>query len=209
MLFIKSTNHITLKLLGSLLIFCLLSACQSIPTDTNTRPVEPKALASYQKALLAMRSGQTKRALKLFNAINKKYPGFAGPQLNIGLMQLKNNNLSKAEKSFKKAIQINRDNAIGYNLLGVVYRRAGKFMQAKEQYLLAISKSPHYANAHLNLGVLYDIYMSDLNRALHHYIQYQKHSSAADSKVSKWILDLKRRTKSASIGANTTKGSKG
>ena len=207
MLSINVIHKTSVKLLFGLSLVLLVSGCQSTLTDKqDLRPVEPKALASYKNALLVMKSGQTQRALKLFNSIDKKYPGFAGPQLNIGLMHLKNNQLSKAEKSFRQAIKINRDNAIGYNLLGVVFRRSGKFIEAKEQYQLAISKSPNYANAHLNLGVLYDLYMSDLSQAIHHYEQYQKFSTSNDSKVSKWILDLKRRNNTQS---NVKKGMKG
>ncbi len=192
-------------------ISILLSGCQSsFLTKKDAVPVEAKTQASYQRAVLAMRSGQTRRALQLFNSIHKMYPGFAGPQLNIGLMYLKKNKLSKAEKAFKQAIKINRDNAIGYNLLGVVYRRSGKFNEAKDQYMLAISKDSKYANAHLNLGVLYDLYMDDLKQAVHHYEQYQKLIQTADSKVSRWIIDLKRRTKKTQTSQNrVNRGKKG
>lgn len=185
----------------------LLNACVSTGTvKENAAPVAPQAQADYQRAVFAMKSGQSTRAFDLFASISKKYPGFAGPQLNIGLLHLKKNNLDKAEKAFKRAIQINRDNAVGYNLLGVVYRRSGKFIEAKEAYLLALSKNNEYANAHLNLGVLYDLYMNDINRALHHYQQYQTFNGTADKKVAKWILDLKRRAKSNHTSTKTSPG---
>jgi len=196
-----------------LVLFCgvLLSGCfATSPTKKDYGPVAPKAQAAYQRAVLAMKSGQTKRALQLFNSISKKYPGFAGPQINIGLMYLKKNKLVKAEKAFKLAIKINRDNAVGYNLLGVVYRRTGKFNEAKEAYQQAILKDAQYANAHLNLGVLYDIYMDDLKRAVHHYEQYKQFSSSADKKVDKWIIDLKRRTKTTQTSnSQTNRGTQG
>lgn len=185
----------------------LLNACVSTGTvKQNYGPVAPQAQADYQRAVFAMKSGKTKRAFNLFLSISKKYPGFSGPQLNIGLLHLKKNRLGKAEKAFKRAIQINRDNAIGYNLLGVVYRRSGKFSEAKEAYQQAISKDAEYANAHLNLGVLYDLYMNDIKRALHHYEQYQTFIGTADKKVSKWIIDLKRRAKSTHTSTNTSLG---
>lgn len=187
-----SLRNIAFAITGSV----LLSAClATVPEQKNKAPVTPQAQAAYQRAVMAMKTGQTKRAFQLFNSVSKKYPGFAGPQLNIGLMYLKKNKLAKAEAAFKRAIYINRDNAVGYNLLGVVYRRSGKFIEAKEAYLTALSKDSTYANAHLNLGILYDLYMDDLKRALHHYEQYQKLSAQADKKVAKWILDLQRRAK--------------
>lgn len=194
--FINLKNKQRFVLLFSLLPWFMLSACQTVTPGKKAQPVVTATTqASYQEAVRAMKSGHTRRALQLFNYIHKKFPGFAGPQLNIGLMYLKKNNLSKAEKAFKQAIKINRDNAIGYNLLGVVYRRSGKFNEAQEQYQLAIAKDPHYANAHLNLGVLYDLYMGDLKQAIYYYEKYQSLSKTADNQVSKWILDLKRRNK--------------
>jgi len=185
------------RLSNSLFAVCLAALVSSCAISTSKqevqKPVAPQAQAAYQRAVLAMKSGQTKRAFKLFNSISKKYPRFSGPQINIGLMYLKKNKLKKAESAFKRAIQINRDNAVGYNLLGVVYRRSGKFNEAMESYKKALSKDSEYANAHLNIGVLYDIYMDDLKRAVHHYEQYQKFAKIADKKVAKWILDLKRR----------------
>lgn len=209
--FINLKQALLRNLLLAFSLGFILSGCQStVPSQKTFAPVEAKTQASYQRAVLAMKSGQTRRALQLFNSIHKKYPSFSGPQLNIGLMYLKKNKLSKAEKAFKQAIQINRDNAIGYNLLGVVYRRSGKFNEAKEQYLLAISKDAVYANAHLNLGVLYDLYMDDLVRAVHHYETYQKLSGTADNKVSNWILDLKRRNKKTQTSqTRTSRGQKG
>ncbi len=189
----------------------LLTAClATTPEKKNNTPVTPQAQATYQQAVIAMKAGKTKRAFRLFNSLSKKYPGFAGPQLNIGLMHLRKNRLKKAEAAFKRAIHINRDNAVGHNLLGVVYRRSGKFIEAKDAYEKALSKNSKYANAHLNLGILYDLYMDDLKRALHHYKQYQKFSARADTKVANWILDLQRRAKKIqTTGQQTQRGNRG
>jgi len=203
MLFINNMKTPLRNIIFAITCTMLLTACFATTSEQKSNiPVAPQAEADYQRAVIAMKAGQTKRAFRLFNSISKKYPGFAGPQLNIGLMHLRKNHLSKAETAFKRAIHINRDNAVGHNLLGVVYRRSGKFIEAKEAYLKALSKNSEYANAHLNLGILYDLYMDDLKSALHHYEQYQKFSARADTKVTKWILDLKRRAKTTQTTSN-------
>ncbi len=211
MLSIKNTPIPLRNILFAMASSVLLTAClATTPEKQSDAPVAPQAQAAYQRAVVAMKAGQTKRAFRLFNSISKKYPGFAGPQLNIGLMHLRKNRLKKAETAFKRAIHINRDNAVGHNLLGVVYRRSGKFIEAKEAYEKALSKNAKYANAHLNLGILYDLYMNDLKHALHHYEQYQKFSVRADTKVAKWILDLKRRAKTTqTTSQQTQRGSHG
>ena len=193
--FIKNIN-MSWRIIIALSCSILLSACGTTISTNNNAPVAPQAKIDYQRAVVAMKSGKTKRAFNLFNSISKRYPGFSGPQLNIGLLYLKANKLEYAEKAFKRAIQINRDNAVGYNLLGVVYRRNGKFIEAKKSYIQALSKNSKYANAHLNLGVLYDLYLNDTERALHHFEQYQVFNGSADKKVTNWILELKRRAKS-------------
>ena len=205
--FIKIKQKQTRVTILVLMCTLILSACVSTPQkEESLIPVAPQAQAEYQRAVNAMKSGQINNAFNLFNSISKKYPGFAGPQLNMGLLHLKRNNLDKAEKAFKQAIQINRDSAVGYNLLGVVYRRSGKFIEAKDAYQRAISKNAKYANAHLNLGVLYDLYMNDSKRALHHYEQYQEFNGSADKKVSNWILDIKRRSKTKKTSLITQTG---
>lgn len=209
MRFNKNSRSFLWNSLFALAGILLLSACASSgPKKKNLAPVAPQAQAAYQRAVVAMKSGQTKRAFQMFNSISKKYPGFSGPQINIGLIYLKKNQLKKAESAFKRAIQINRDNAVSYNLLGVVYRRSGKFNEAKEEYEKALSKDAEYANAHLNLGILYDLYINDIKRALHHYEQYQKYTRTADKKVEKWIVDLNRRNKTSKTSKISSNGSK-
>jgi len=193
--FINKLNFSFRNILFSLASSILLNACLSSARVKEQVPVAPQAEAAYHRAVIAMKAGENKRAFRLFNSISKKYPGFSGPQLNIGLIHLRKNRLKKAETAFKRAIHINRDNAVGHNLLGVVYRHSGKFVEAKEAYIKALSKNSKYANAHLNLGILYDLYLANLKQALYHYEQYQKLSDQADANVAKWIIDLKRRSK--------------
>ena len=50
-------------------------------------------------------------------------------------------------------------NAVAGNELGIVERKLGKFAEAEAAYQRAIAAEPNYAPAHLNLGVLYDLYL--------------------------------------------------
>ena len=56
----------------------------------------------------------------------------------------------------------------------------------------AISHNSDYANAHLNIAVLFDIYLYDLDRAMQHYKMYQSLTNASDELVGKWVVDLER-----------------
>jgi len=80
-----------------------------------------------------------------------------------------------------------------YNALGSIYRRTGRFDDAETAYLKALQLAPDYANAHLNIGILYDIYLSNLSAALNHYQRYQTISGGDNTVVNKWIIDVKQR----------------
>ncbi|UCE89659.1 MAG: tetratricopeptide repeat protein, partial [Pseudomonadota bacterium] len=88
---------------------------------------------------------------------------------------------------------LNPDNAAAYNHLGIVHRQRGDFKKAQDAYRQALKIEPDYALAHRNLGILYDLYMGDLSRALKHYERYQALTGGDDRQVDKWIVDLKRR----------------
>ena len=52
------------------------------------------------------------------------------------------------------------------NELGIVERKLGKFAEAEAAYQRTIAAEPNYAPAHLNLGVLYDLYLAQPQKAL-------------------------------------------
>jgi hypothetical protein len=45
----------------------------------------------------------------------------------------------------------------------------------------------------LNLGILYDLYLGDTQRALEQYARYLSLFPNGDPTVSKWVADLKNR----------------
>ena len=72
-------------------------------------------------------------------------------------------------------------------------RRAGRFADAETHYLACIEAQPAYANAHLNLAILYELYMGRLGEALAAYNEYQLALPEPDTKVGGWMMDLERR----------------
>jgi len=59
-----------------------------------------------------------------------------------------------------------------FNNLGEVFRRTKQFEKAKTAYVRAVSLDPQYADAHYNLGILYDNHLRDRSQAANHYRQY-------------------------------------
>ena len=174
----------------------MLSSCAILG---GGEPAAPKAddwdkvPKTYVEGLKAARSGNAKQAIQLLEATTKTHPAFSPAYTNLGLQQLKLKKLDEAEVSLKKSIELKPKKSISYQHLGVVYRLKGEFSDAKEMYNKALDIDSDYADAHLNLGILMDMYLYEFESALRHYEKYQSLAEKKDKDVAKWIIDIKRR----------------
>ena len=83
--------------------------------------------------------------------------------------------------------------AVLSNQLGIAYRRAGRFADARASYERAIVADPTLADAECNLGILLDLYLDDPEAALPHYERYQALTGESDPKVAAWLAELRTR----------------
>ncbi len=165
------------------------------PAKDELPKIDPKVTASYEAALSAMRAGKTAQAEKALQQLTTEYPNYSGPQANLGILYFQQNELEKAKAAFQASLKINPKNVVSLNHLGIISRGAGEFEQARTYYEKALQIDPDYAYAHLNFGILLELYMGKLPEALEHYQQYQKLTPEEDVEVKKWIVDLGRRAK--------------
>ncbi len=168
------------------------------PTAPATVPkaglsLDAQSQKSYQAALAAMQNNQDANAEALLNAVVKARPEFVEARTNLGIVEFRLGRFARAEEELKRVIADDPNNTVAYNYLGLIYRTNGQFPQSKMMYLQALSINANYANAQLNLGILYDLYLRDLPNALESYQRYQKMLPQEDKDVAKWIADLKRR----------------
>ena len=159
--------------------------------------VPSNARKEYDSAIAAMKSGNIAQAKNILSILTQKYPDLSGPHVNLGIIHFRADEIDKAEEAFKQALKINPDSAVSLNHLGIINRGKGKFKEAKSNYERALEISPNYAYAHLNYGILLDLYMGELNEALDHYQKFQELAPGQDKEVKNWIVDLERRIKSA------------
>jgi tetratricopeptide (TPR) repeat protein len=158
----------------------------------DSTPIPPRAAQQYSQALQMMKSNRRTDAELEFKQLNAAYPQFAGPQLNLGLLYLHDARLPEAEAAFKAALQVAPANPIAGDELGIVERKLGKFTDAEAAYLRAIAAEPNYAPAHLNLGVLYDLYLQEPQKALEQFERYIE-ISGENKQVSGWVIELRKR----------------
>lgn len=181
--------------LALLLSPLLLAACESAAPLVATPPpsVTPELQTRYQYALSLMKSGRDRQARAALERIAQQEPRLAGPHVNLGILHIRAGRWEKAEAALRKAIELNPANAPAWAHLGIVLRHQGKFDEALAAYQKALSSREDYALAHLNIGILYDIYFQKLDEALEHYRRYQALTGESDTQVAKWIVDLERR----------------
>ena len=139
-----------------------------------------------------MKSGRSTDAELEFKQLAVAYPQFAGPQLNLGLLYLHDSRLPEAEAALKAALGVNPGNPVVGNELGIVERKLGKFSEAEAAYQRTISADPNYAPAHLNLGVLYDLYLGEPQKALEQFERYIA-IAGENKQVAGWVIELRKR----------------
>jgi Flp pilus assembly protein TadD len=187
------------KKLAVILAITVLAGCSLIQHKSIREEARTASQAAavngddYQHSLSALKAGKDEDALKRFETLSKSYPDFAASYINVGLIEIKRDNLHTAETALLHAAQLAPQQPEIYNGLGIIYRRTGQFKEAETAYLKALQLAPDYANAHLNIGILYDIYLNKLSEALDHYQRYQAISGGNNTMVSKWIIDVKHR----------------
>jgi tetratricopeptide (TPR) repeat protein len=163
------------------------------PAAAGTIPAAaPEFQRAYAEALKLMREQRYEQASARFAALASSHPEFAGPHMNLGLAYLHLDRNEDAERALVEAAARNPDNIAAQNLLGVVYRAEGRFEEARGAYRRALALDGEYADAHLNLGILLDLYLQQPEEALRHYERYREIRPDDAARVEPWITDLRR-----------------
>jgi tetratricopeptide (TPR) repeat protein len=161
-------------------------------TPVEATPIPERAAQQYAQALQLMKSGRNTDAELELKELVVGYPQLTGPQLNLGLLYLRDSRLAEAEAAFKAALEVKPTNAVAGNELGIVERRLGKFAEAEATYQRTIAAEPNYAPAHLNLGVLYDLYLAQPQKALDEFERYIE-IAGENKQVAGWVAELRKR----------------
>ena len=183
------------RIIPVILFTFYLAACSVSPDNSHIEKDQAKSGNNklYLEAVAEMKSGNNKSAQILLNKIIQQHPDFSNAYVNLAILHIKMNMFKKAEATLNQALKSNPNNIYALNQLGYLYRHNGDFSKAKESYLKAININSDYPNAHINLGILYDLYLYDLENAVKQYKIYHELNEGKDKKVEKWIFELERR----------------
>lgn len=164
------------------------------PYELQKRKVPEKLASAFAASAGQMQAANWPEAEMQFLNLTTQYPEYSGPWVNLGICQWRQENFEAAGASFEQAISVNELNPDAYVLYGVMVREQGDFEKAESLYKKAIAVWPHNAAAHLNLGVLYDMYRGQFDNALQHLeMSARIEGDNASKELKGWIIDIKRR----------------
>ncbi len=107
--------------------------------------------------------GDTARAINSYQRATELNPDILDAWLALGMLfEARGNPI--AERYFKTATAIDRDEAIPYRMLADYYSRQSRLPEAIAQYDEAIQRDPQYEEAFYNSGLVY-LDMKDLEKA--------------------------------------------
>jgi len=185
----------------SLALFLLLAACSSVPEKDslagNTRvkqAIPPGAEQQYQQALAAIDQQDWPSAQTVLLSMQNEFPQLASVSSTLGWVYRQQGDIEKAQAVLEPLIgnpTLYKPDA--YMNLALIYREQGLFKKAEALYDQAVVIWPDDADLHINAGILQDLYLGQLAKALAHYQQAQAASTQRNRTLEGWIKDLERR----------------
>jgi lipoprotein NlpI len=167
----------------------LIHVAQATPIPT----LHSGSQALFNRGVALLREGKLDPAQVLFEELAEDQPELAGPWVNLGYIHLVRDDSEQALAAFDQALEANPRNCEALTQMGVLARKSGQFEEAELYYQSCLEVRPDYANARLNLGILYELYMGRLGEALTVYNDYQHMLPEPDNRVTGWVMDLERR----------------
>jgi len=162
-------------------------------TITEDARVGASVRTDYETALTLLRQGHHDDGVALLETVAAEAPQFSAPYIDLGVAYHRAGDLEAAEQNLLLALGQNFDHPIAHNELGIVYRKTGRFAEARRSYENALAIYPGYHFARRNLAILCDLYLADLDCALQNYEAYMA-TVPSDDEASMWIADLRLRS---------------
>jgi tetratricopeptide (TPR) repeat protein len=153
---------------------------------------DEQARREFERAIVLINDAQYDQAIELLEKVVERAPGITAPHINLAIAYRQVNKPGQAEAHLKTALSLIPDHPVAGNEYGLLCRKAGRFDEAREIYEKVIVRFPDYYPVRRNLGILCDLYLSDLACALEQYEIYSE-GMPEDRQVTFWIADLRNR----------------
>ena len=146
----------------------------------------------FERAVAMLNDQDYGKAIDLLEKVIEQSPGVTAPYINIAVAYEHIGKLEQAEEHLKTALRLVPEHPVACNEYGLLYRKTGRFAEARAIYEKALSSFPDYYSVHRNLGILCDLYLNDPGCALEHYEIYSE-ARPENKQVKSWIADLRAR----------------
>lgn len=195
-----NSHHKLIAWIVTLMLTMLLNACATAPGGKKAVKSEEKQIVivdddvrdDFEQALTLLKKEEYDKAIELLNKVIEAEKRLPAPYVNLGMAYIKKGDNKLAEESLHQALALDLAHPVANNELGLLYRKLGRFDDARKAYINALAEHPDYLPVRKNLAILCDIYMRDAQCALEQYEEYLKYAPE-DKMVPIWIADLKRR----------------
>lgn len=167
---------------------------QSNPYLAQKGQIPQAQINLYIAAVSAYRRDHLELARTKLEQLAEMTDELSGPWVKLGQVAKKEGKIDEAEDHFRKALQVNEENVNAYIELALILREQGKFIAAQNIYAQALKIWPDFPEAHLNLGVLYDLYLNQPENAQAHYEAYLFLTQYKNDDVKNWLAEVKTRT---------------
>ena len=161
-------------------------------TITEEARIGGELRADYEVALVYLEQGRLDEGIALLETVAATAPDLSAPRIDLGIAYHRSGDLEAAESNLLLAIEANAEQPVAHNELGIIYRKTGRFHEARRSYEKALAIYPGFHYARRNLAVLCDLYLADLECALENYEAYMT-TVPSDDEASMWISDLRYR----------------
>jgi len=200
----RSTLRVPLYSLVLLAFVLIVSGCAPAPTKKETKKpvdgiyfeenlsVDQAVRKEFAVAMTLLHEEKYQEGIKLLNEVIKGSQNNSAPYINIAIAYGKLGDDEKAEENLKQALEINPDHPVANNEYALLYRRTGRFAEARQLYEKVIKQYPDFMPARKNLGILCDLYLNDAPCALEQYEIYSK-AYPDDEDMKIWIAGLKQK----------------
>lgn len=156
--------------------------------------IKKESIAKYIEATRATKHKQYAQAEVLLKEITAEDKNLSGPWVLLGDIATEQNNYEKAIIDYQKALQVNDKNINAYLRLAKALRMKGEFLKAQNTYAKTLVLWRDCPEAHLNLAVLYDVFLNHPLRAQKHMEAYQYLTDGEDKDIANWLVEIQQRT---------------
>lgn len=190
-----------MRRLASSIVICALLGVGGCAT--NKVPGEPPPVVrpvvvpergpeELLKAISVVKEGNLPQAEANFEEIVKVRPDLAEAHFNLGWVRVQLKKHAEAIQPLRKGLQLRPGEVRAHALIGICQREMGQFAAAEATYLEGLAIAPDDPVLHYNVGILYDLYLFQPQKALEHFRRYQALQKAPDTRVAGWIALIER-----------------